>query len=118
LIQLFRHLIDNAIIFSDRDEVPRIHISSREGGGGLVFSVRDEGIGIDPKDFERIFLIFQRLHPRNKASGTGIGLALCKLIVERHGGRIWVDSTPGEGSTFHFTISSNPNEDRSEASQE
>ncbi|WP_436347734.1 PAS domain-containing sensor histidine kinase [Natronorubrum sp. FCH18a] len=103
LRQVFQNLLSNAITYSG-DEPPRVHVSVEENAGNWVFSVRDEGIGIDPDDRERIFEVFHRLHTIEEHSGTGIGLALCQRIVERHGGDIWVDSEPGDGATFSFTL--------------
>ena len=107
LVRLFQNLISNAIKFSGQKE-PRIKISHIAKDGFYQFSVEDNGIGIDPKYGERIFEIFQRLHPIGEYPGMGIGLAICKKIVERHGGKIWVESQPGKGSTFFFIIAVKP----------
>jgi PAS domain S-box-containing protein len=117
LQQVFQNLIGNAIKFRG-PEPPRIYISAREtfeisetskvyGAKVWEFSVRDNGIGIEPQYTERIFKIFQRLHSRSEYAGTGIGLAMCKRVIERHGGRIWVESVLGAGATFYFTIPAN-----------
>jgi light-regulated signal transduction histidine kinase (bacteriophytochrome) len=103
LVQVFQNLIGNSIKFRGQ-QAPQIHISAKREESEWIFSVCDNGIGLDPKFGERIFEIFQRLHSRTAYPGTGIGLAICKRIVQRHGGRIWVESNPGEGATFYFTL--------------
>ncbi len=103
LTQVFQNLVDNAIKFRG-DQPPRVHVSAALGDGEYTCSVKDNGIGIDEQYLSKVFVLFQRLHTRREYPGTGIGLAICKRIIERHGGRIWLESTPGAGSTFYFTI--------------
>ena len=103
LVQLLQNLVSNALKFR-AGEPPRIRIDCTAGDAGWCFSVRDNGIGIAPEYAERIFVMFQRLHSRTAYPGTGIGLALCKRIVERHGGRLWVEPAEGGGSVFRFTL--------------
>lgn len=103
LAQLLQNLIGNALKFR-ADAAPRIRVSAAEAEDHWEFGVHDNGIGIEPQYFERIFMVFQRLHNKGEYPGTGIGLAICKKVAERHGGRIWVESRPGEGSSFRFTL--------------
>jgi len=103
LARVLQNLIVNAIKFHG-EHPPRVHVSAEQQGNEWVLSIRDNGIGFDPKQGERIFGLFQRLHTRSEYPGTGLGLAISKKIVERHGGRIWAESEPGKGAVFYFTL--------------
>ena len=107
MAQLLTNLIGNALKFRG-DSPPRVQVGAQHTGRMWTISVQDNGIGIGPEYFERIFVIFQRLHSREEYAGTGVGLAICKKIVERHGGRIWVESAPGQGARFSFTLPAVP----------
>ena len=104
LAQVFQNLIGNALKFRAEGRPPEIRVTTRQDPTEWVFAVADNGIGIEPQYFERIFRMFQRLHTRTRYPGTGIGLAICKKIIERHGGRIWLESQPDRGTTFFFTL--------------
>lgn len=104
LARLVQNLVANALKYHHPDRPPLVTLSARRDGAAVVLSVADNGIGIDPQYFDRIFMIFQRLHTREQYPGTGIGLAICKRVAEQHGGRIWLESTPGQGSTFHVRL--------------
>ena len=104
ITKMFQNLIGNAIKFHKPGVVPKVHISAKQDKNNWIFSVSDNGIGINQQYADRIFKIFQRLHTRDEYPGTGIGLAICKRIAEQHGGTIWIESVPGSGSTFYFTI--------------
>lgn len=114
IAQLLQNLIGNGIKFRRPQEPPRVHLAVRPSQDPALRTlvVRDNGIGIDPRHLDRLFVVFQRLHTRKEYPGTGIGLALCKRIVERHGGRIWLESEPGKGTSCCFTLPAFPGERR------
>jgi light-regulated signal transduction histidine kinase (bacteriophytochrome) len=103
LVLVFQNLLSNAIKFRD-GRPPRVHVSARREGSAWLFSVRDNGIGIDPRRAREVFDLFRRLHPRERFPGTGVGLAICERVIRRHGGRIWVEPHEGDGATFCFTL--------------
>ena len=104
LNQLLENLFTNALKFHQPGESPQVHIKCEEKEEEYQFEVKDQGIGIDPQYFEKVFMVFKRLHTKKEYEGTGIGLAICKKIVEQHGGRIWVESQLGQGASFFFTL--------------
>ena len=108
LVQLFQNFIGNALKYRREGVRPEVEVGARPDGDGWLLWVKDNGIGIEERYWDKVFMIFQRLHTRQKYAGTGIGLAICKKIIERHGGRIWVQSQVGVGSTFFFTLPNGP----------
>jgi signal transduction histidine kinase len=108
MIQVFQNLISNAVKYSKESLAPEVNITSRESAAFWEFSVQDNGIGMDADHFDKIFVIFQRLHTKDKFSGSGIGLAIVKKIIENLGGKIWVESELGKGTTFFFTLKKSP----------
>jgi light-regulated signal transduction histidine kinase (bacteriophytochrome) len=110
--QVFQNLIGNALKFRHKDVPPCVHVSAGHSDGMWVFFVQDNGIGLEPEGAARIFEVFQRLHTEEEYPGLGVGLALCRRIVERHGGRIWVASAPGQGASFFFTLHEAPGGDQ------
>ncbi len=111
LRQVLQNLIENALKFSAEGTTPEIHVGAAESEAAWTLSVGDNGIGIDPEYQDQLFVPFKRLHGHDAYAGTGIGLAMCQKIVERHGGRIWIDSEPNEGTTFRFTLRRKENDD-------
>ena len=110
LRQVFQNLLSNAIEYSG-DQPPSVRISAERDGHEWIISIQDDGVGIDSEDQDRIFEVFQRLHSQDEHPGTGIGLSLCRRIVERHDGELWVESKPGDGTTFSFTLPAASNSD-------
>ena len=106
--QVFQNLIGNALKFRSPERPLEVSIAGRVEQSRVTFSVADNGIGIEERFLEKIFGVFQRLHPREEYEGAGVGLALCRKIIQRHGGEIWVQSEPGKGATFHFFLSPAP----------